>query len=183
MKRKDAFRKLRTICQRLDELDPADFDLYPLRLYLFGSVLTDKPDPKNIDLVFIYQEPPGYDRANLYYDTVASRPVHYERAIIHLRKGMKRVNVSVGRDSLEGWMERVLLLEAPMRPIWEPGANWAAVLDDIEASPRAWLGPRTPASLEQFRVRIKSQPYDDVLAELAPILAGIEAQQLPAKED
>jgi hypothetical protein len=46
MKRKDAFHKLKTICQRLDELNPDEFKIQPLRLYLFGSVLTNKPDPK-----------------------------------------------------------------------------------------------------------------------------------------
>lgn len=179
MKRKDAFRKLRTICQRLDEVDPATFHVQPLRLYLFGSVLTDKPDPQDINLVLIYDDPPNYDRANIYYDSVAGRPVHYERAIIHLRKGMKRVNVSVGRRLLEDWVERVLLLENPMRPIWEPGADWAAVLDEIETSPMPWSGLRTPDSFEQFRAKIKSRSYDDVLAELAPILAEVEARPLP----
>jgi hypothetical protein len=29
MKRKDAFRKLRTICQRLDDRDPEQFPRYP----------------------------------------------------------------------------------------------------------------------------------------------------------
>jgi hypothetical protein len=49
MKRRDAFRKLRTICQRLDEVDPQQFFVIPLRLYLFGSLLTDKPNPGDID--------------------------------------------------------------------------------------------------------------------------------------
>lgn len=179
MKRKDAFRKLCTICQRLDELDPADFDLHPLRLYLFGSVLTDKPDPQNVDLVFIYEELPGYDRAKLYYDSAAGRPVHFERAIIHLRRGMKKINVSVGRGSLHDWEERVLLLDNAIQPIWEPGADWAAVLDEIEASPVPWTGPRSQEAREQFETGINSRSYDEVLAELEPILAEIEARPLP----
>lgn len=40
MKRKDAFRKVRTICERLDGHDPEQFPVVPVRLYLLGSVLT-----------------------------------------------------------------------------------------------------------------------------------------------
>ena len=58
MKRRDAFRKLRTICQRLDEVDPEQFFVIPLRLYLFGSLLTDKPNPGDIDLLFEYHRSP-----------------------------------------------------------------------------------------------------------------------------
>jgi hypothetical protein len=48
MKRRDAFRKLRTTCHRLDEIDPQQFFVIPLRMYLFGSLLTDKSNPSDI---------------------------------------------------------------------------------------------------------------------------------------
>lgn len=56
LKRKDAFRKLRTICQRLDEVNPKRFEVEPRRLYLFGSVLTDKPHPNNLGLLLLYMK-------------------------------------------------------------------------------------------------------------------------------
>jgi hypothetical protein len=67
MKRKDALRKLRTICQRLDEVDPEQFPVIPVRLYLYGSLLTDKPNPGDIDLLFEYRERPGRDPKDLVY--------------------------------------------------------------------------------------------------------------------
>jgi predicted nucleotidyltransferase len=68
MKRKDAFRKLRTICQRLDDRDAGQFPVIPLRLYLFGSLLTDKPDPSDVDLLFKFQ-----DRTDLDPDDIVHR--------------------------------------------------------------------------------------------------------------
>ncbi len=62
MRRKDAFRKLRTICQRLDEAAPNTFFVVPRRLYLFGSVLTDKPDPADIDLNFVHDRSPHQEQ-------------------------------------------------------------------------------------------------------------------------
>lgn len=87
MKRKDAFSKLRTICQRLDEVAPEDFGLRPLRLYLFGSLLTDKPDPKDLDLVLVYEFNPGFEFEQLYADMIHGRSTVVDRLRMQLRRG------------------------------------------------------------------------------------------------
>jgi len=48
MKRRDALRKMRSICEGLDQVGPRYLFIRPLKLYLFGSVLADKPDSNNI---------------------------------------------------------------------------------------------------------------------------------------
>ena len=89
MKRKDAFRKLRTICRRLDETDPADFFVIPLRLYLFGSVLTEKSNPSDLDLVFEYRERPDLDSREMLYRMSYGKPLPYQQAMTHLRRGLQ----------------------------------------------------------------------------------------------
>jgi hypothetical protein len=86
LKRKDAFRKLRVICQRLDEIDPEQFFVTPLRLYLFGSMLTDKPNLSDVDLLFKYRENP-IDPDELAYQLSYGKPLPYEQAFKHLRSG------------------------------------------------------------------------------------------------
>jgi len=39
-------------------MGPERFFVAPLRLYLFGSLLTDRPNPSDVDLLFEYQENP-----------------------------------------------------------------------------------------------------------------------------
>ena len=75
MKRKDAFRKLRTICQRLDERDPEQFPVVPVRMYLFGSVLTDKPKPSDIDLLLEYQNRPDMDSGDIVMRLTYGKPL------------------------------------------------------------------------------------------------------------
>jgi hypothetical protein len=140
MKRTDAFRKLHLICQRLDEIG-ISFFVMPLRLYLHGSVLTDKADPGDIDLIFQYQDQPGLDPNELYARMAYGRPLPIQQAISHLRRGMQMVHFDIitSQSSAEGWLNaRGFPPDSPMELIWQEGLAWRPILDRIEAHPRAW---------------------------------------------
>lgn len=143
MKRQDAFRKIRTVCQRLDEVDPATFFVIPQHLYVFGSIMTDKPTPKDIDLLFAYRDRPDNDPAELVYRMTYRLPLPHNQAIKHLRQGMKMVSVGLLDTSVENWLtEHGFPLTTPYRLIWEPGYAWQPVIDEIEANPLIWDAER-----------------------------------------
>ncbi len=57
MKRRTALRKVRTFCERLDALVEA-LPVRILSVHIFGSALTDKPAPADIDLLVEHRERP-----------------------------------------------------------------------------------------------------------------------------
>ena len=139
MKRKDAFRKLRVICQRLDEVDPEQFLVVPLRLYLLGSLLTDKPNPSDIDLLFEYRESPDLDPGDIVHRLSYGKPLPHEQAVKHLRRGMKMIRVEFLVSSVEGWLrDRFFPPDTPVRSVWEPRLDWRQVVDEIESHPAPW---------------------------------------------
>lgn len=178
MKRKDALRKVRTICQRLDEAEPQSFPVQPLQLYLYGSVLTDKPDPRDVDLILVYEYPPDFDFGKEVTASTYGKPTAVDRAIIILRQGMKMIRISPARASLENWNDQALLLNIRPRLIWKPGAHWGPVVAEIEASPEPWTGPRSSDAQERHYEFVQSLSREEYHARLAKILADIEAQQL-----
>ena len=152
MKRRDALRKVRTICERLDEIDPDAFFVRPLKLYLFGSVLTDKPDPNDVDLVLDYREHPLQSEQEVlerYSDMVYGRPSPFQKASTYLRSRMKMIRLFLAEDGMKHW-DQLLLFSGTgdLRLLWKPGLNWRVTLDEIEAQPRPWPGPR-PADAQQ----------------------------------
>lgn len=178
MKRKDAIRKLRTICQRLNELSPDEFKIQPLRLYLFGSVLTDKPDPNDIDTVLTYEHLPDFDYEAVPMELAYGKPTASERLVIKLRRGMQKVRIYLARDSLRNWEQSGLLVFSQTRLIWKPGGNWQVVLAKMEAEPLSWTGPRTPDTHPDLKTLIETMPEGEFQAQLSQALAEIEAQDL-----
>ena len=140
MKRKDAFRKLRVICQRLDEADLEQFFVVPLRLYLLGSLLTDKPNPSDVDLLFEFRDRPDLDPGDIVRRLSYGKPLPHEQAVTHLRRGMKMIRVEfLIEDSVEDWLQtRSFLPDTPVRLVWEPGLDWRQVVDEIESHPAPW---------------------------------------------
>jgi hypothetical protein len=179
MKRKDAFRKIRTICQRLDDVDPQTFHVQPLRLYLYGSLLTDKPDPTDVDLILVYDNSPNFDPRKEVAAISYGRPTAAERAIIHLRRRMKMIRIMPAKRSLADWLNQEFLLNIRPRLIWEPGADWGPAVDEIEASPLPWPGPRPPDADERHKTFILGMSSEEYDARLRQALAEIEAQDLP----
>lgn len=181
MKRKDALHKVRTICQRLDEADDT-FPVQPLSLYLHGSVLTDKPDPKDVDLILIYEYPPGFDFNKDVTAMMYHQPTAVDRAIIQLRRGLKMIRISPVRRCFEDWPEQSLLLTTHPRLIWRPGAAWPPALDEIEAAPLAWPGPRPSDAAEQYKAWVERMPIEEYEAKIAKAIAEIEAQDLAERQ-
>lgn len=141
MKRKTAFHHLRELCRRLDEVDPATFFILPSELYLFGSVLTDKPGPGDIDLVLLYQERPDRDLNQFVMSLVYGNPP-FVKASRFLRQGMRNLRLAPAERSLDTWPDLRLLPNGQgLRLIWRPGFDWSAVIDDVERNPVPWCGP------------------------------------------
>lgn len=150
MKRKDAFRKLRTICERLDERDPEQFPVIPVRLYLFGSVLTDKPDPVDVDLLFEYQNHPDVDSTDLVNRLSYGKPLPHEQAMKQLRRGMQMIRIGVLIDNVEEWVdERFFEPDMPVKLVWEQGLDWRSIVDEFEAHPVAAWDPDKDAEYKE----------------------------------
>jgi len=141
MKRKDAFDKLHKICQRLEDVNPAEFPVIPLRLYLFGSLLTNKSHPADIDLLLQYQERTDLDPGEIVYALSYGKPLPHEKAIKYLRKGMQMIRIGIlsAGSSLEIWLhDHAFDPQTPFKLIWEPGLNWKSAIQEVEMQPAAW---------------------------------------------
>ena len=139
MKRKDAFRKLRVICQRLDEVDPEQFFVIPLRLYLFGSLLTNKPNPSDLDLLFEYRDRPDKDPYDIVYRLSYGKPLPHDQAVKYLRQGMKMIRIEFLDEEIKEWLKGHLFSpDTPVRLVWEPGLDWRPIIDEIEVNPLVW---------------------------------------------
>jgi len=124
MKRLDALCKVRTVCERLDQIELATFPVVPFKLHLFGSVLTDKLDPHDVDLVLVYEERPDYDPAEIAIQLAYHNPLPFDQASTLLRRRLQMVRLYQARRTLATW-EYVLLFPRGegLRLIWKPGLN------------------------------------------------------------
>ena len=181
MKRRDALRKVRTVCERLDEADPDTFFVRPFKLYLFGSVLTDKPDPNDVDLVLVYKEPPVQSQEEAsarYADIVYGRPSPFDRASTHLRQGMKMIRLYAADDEIGRWNQLLLFPDADgLRLIWKPGLDWRTIVDEIEAHPKPWPGPRPPDAQERAEEAWNALSSEEQETEIARILQALDEKE------
>jgi hypothetical protein len=180
MKRRDALRKVRTICERLDQVDPATFYVHPLKLYLFGSVLTDKPDPKDADLILLYKGGPKTDEEALEIVRALTygQPTPFEKASTHLRQGMKMVRIHEAEGSLRNCFMLYLFPDGEsLRLIWKSGLEWRTILDEIEANPLPWTGPRAPDELEQAKKAWFALSDEETKAFYERVFTALEAQE------
>ncbi len=141
MKRNTAWKHLHTLCERFDEAvtTPERYPIPILRVWLFGSVLTEKTDPKNINLI-VEVDSSAY--CLTYRSTTLSLQEilkNYHRALARYHAGMKMIrmdDLEVGQGEpgwwfqLHGWPEKM-----PYYLIWQQGMNWEEVLDAIQAAP------------------------------------------------
>lgn len=182
MRRADAFRKIRTICQRLDDLSEAqviEFRARPLKLYLFGSVLTDKPDPADADLVLVYDELSELI-TNVELDGILSygEPAPFQRLRTHLCRGMKMIRMSAAVDSLADWPDLQLFPNGEgLHLVWKPGLHRATILDHLEANPEPWPGPRLESSLEEAKAALAALPREEQERQIARTLAALDARE------
>ncbi len=181
MKRQDALRKVQIMCRRLDEIDSNTFPIWPLKLYLFGSVLTDKPDPGDTDMVLVYRKNPNIE----YSDAEISRMIFYEprlqpqiRASVQLRHGMKKVQLYTVPTSIAGWEYLPLFPNGEgLQLIWKPGLNWSAIVGEIESNPTSWQGPRPVDAEQRVTEEWKALPEEERQARIAQTLRLLNKQE------
>jgi hypothetical protein len=181
MKRKDALRKVRTICERLDNTNPNAFPIVAKAMFLFGSTLTTKPDPEDIDLVLVYEENPKIECT----DAELHRMMFYEprlqpqnRASVELRRGMKRVQLYMVPHSIENW-EYLLFFPngGGLRLIWKPALSWGSLVSDIEANPSTWSGPRSQEFEQSTLQRWEAMTAQERRRQQDLILAALDLQE------
>jgi hypothetical protein len=182
MKRRDAFRKARTICQRLDDMDEAqaiEFRARPLELYIFGSALTDKAKPADLDLVIVYDELTELlTPAELHGILSYGKPSPFRKLRTHLCRGMKMIRLSDAVDTLAWWPNLRLFPEARgLYLIWKPGLDWAPLLDHLEANPVPWAGPRPEEDLDAAQAAWEARPEEEREQQIAQILAALAARE------
>lgn len=68
-----------------------------------------------------------------------------------------------------------------LRLIWKPGWDWRAALDEIEAHPLPWPGPRSPDALEQAQEAWRALSSEEVDAFYERVLAALDAQERQAE--
>jgi hypothetical protein len=78
---------------------------------------------------------------------------------------------------LANWIHQdLLILGEELRLIWQPGLDWAAELERVQASPRPWPGPRPPDAGEQVEALIKQMTEEEWRAKLGQALSKLEEQ-------
>lgn len=181
MKRQDALRKVQAICERLDKVDPDTFFVRPLKLYLFGSVLTDKPEPNDIDLVLDYRDRPIQSTEEAiarYADIVYRRPLPFDKANRYLRGGMKMIRFFPADGGIAAWDQLPLFADPDGRQlVWKPGLNWRAVLDEIEAHPRPWPGPRPPDAQREVEEAWNALSPEEREEKIGQIMDALDRQE------
>ena len=181
MKRRDALRKVRTVYERLDEVDPDTFFVRPFKLYLFGSVLTDKPDPDDVDLVLVYKEPPVQSQEEAlarYADMIYGRTSPFHKASTHLRSRMKMIRLFPADDEIGRWNQLFLFPNADgLRLVWKPGLNWRGIVDEIKAHPNPWPGPRPPDAQERAEEAWNTLSPEEQDTRIAQIVQALDKQE------
>jgi predicted nucleotidyltransferase len=152
MKRQTTLRKVRTFCERLDAMAES-LPVRVLSVHIFGSVLTDKPTPADIDLLVEYQERPvttEQERTQALVDLWTRRPTLFARAVIILTRGLSLFRVvpygyGSGNEpdpnwNAQRWAEEQMGKAVSMRMLWKPGFDWCQVIEEIEQNPLSWNG-------------------------------------------
>lgn len=141
MKRQTASQHLKTICERLDQAVacPENVAVPILRAWLFGSVLTDKAEPDDIDLIFEVDSRgycQKYRSTTIPLGTVLK---NYHRVLAQYAAGMKKVRINdfeVGSGEPNWWFAtHGLPTNTPYYLIWQQGINWQGILHGIQDSP------------------------------------------------
>lgn len=136
MERDRVFEHLDTVCRQLDQADRSpDTSLYVSRLYLFGSVLTDKSEPTDIDLI-IEPHPELAGDAGWLSDVFLDDEVGvFDQMVQQQGSAVSLVSASEP-DPQAALAPRVLRSgRAPCRLIWEPGFNWLEALGEVHEEP------------------------------------------------
>ena len=180
MKRRDAFRKLRTVCDRLDHIAPDAPYVRPRQLYIFGSTLTDKPDPDDVDLLLVIDRLSDDEAEEIAPYIVRSARTPLGRAVSQITRGMQKVCITLELDKLARWpLIQLFQDKQGIRLVWECGMDWQPVVNHIEANPSPWTDPHPSdeETLERLRaIRLS----DKERTQLAKAIHRQERQRIRA---
>ena len=82
------------------------------------------------------------------------------------------------QDGIGNWSQLPLFSNADgLRLIWKPDLNWRAILDEIEAHPEPWPGPRPPDAQERAEEAWNALSPGEQDAEIARIVDALDEQE------
>lgn len=152
MKRQVALRKAEEVCQRLHD-SHTSLPVRALELHIFGSVLTAKPSPQDVDLLFKYQEHPITEAEAshwLYIFTYKPHLLPSAQTLKQLRHGMQMVRLhplEVGAKddpaevTAQDWLNDRFPADTPIRLLWTPAISRDTTMQTlaaIEHEPLSW---------------------------------------------
>lgn len=144
MKRSTAWKNLQTLCERFDEAvtTPERYPIPILRVWLYGSVLAEKAEPDNINLL-VEVDSSAY--CQIYRSTALSLQEilrNYRRALARYRAGMKMIHMDdleIGQGEPGWWFQmHGWTVNTPYYLIWKHEMNWKDVLAAIQAAPHPY---------------------------------------------
>lgn len=142
MKRIDAIEKLRTICDRLNHIDFTKFHLMPLQLFAFGSILTDKPNPNDLDLFLRHKLLDTYTPSLLIHDLSYGKPIPGEKASIELRRNMKMIRIVLLEinETIESWCKSHYMEHNSPKTklVWDDNIDSEVAIQKIKEQPLKW---------------------------------------------
>lgn len=144
MKRQTAWKYVYTLCERFDLAitAPEQYPIPVLRAWLFGSMLTDKPEPGNINLIVEVD-------STQYVRTYRSTPIplmavlkNYRRLLARYHAGMKLIrmdDIELGQSEPGWWfLSHGMPENTPYYLIWQRGNNWQEILQAIQDTPQPY---------------------------------------------
>jgi len=136
MKRKQAFEKLQIICERLNEINTTKLFIIPVRLNLYGSILTNKPNPADIDLLLQFKYK---DINNVLYRISYDKVLPEQQVAKYLKNRMRNIHIEfleLTNSNLNDWLiEHCMPLNTPMKVIWNENLDWREALTEAENNP------------------------------------------------
>ncbi len=149
MKRGDAIKKIQILCSRLDQAyghPEENYGVNPLHVWLFGSVLTDKETPEDIDLVIQMDTTLAKNSqkkiSSIIHYLSYGQPMPWEKAKRNWCRGMKMFQIIIIEEKdtdFDKWIDDHTFLAIMNRKlIWEPGIDWKNILNKIQKFPITW---------------------------------------------
>lgn len=106
------------------------------------------------------------------------RPSLFQKASTYLQSRMKMIRLFPAEDGIENWDQLPLFSgDGDLRLVWKPGLNWRAIVDEIEAHPEPWPGPRPPDAQERAEEAWDALSPEEQNEEIARIVDALDAQE------
>jgi hypothetical protein len=143
MKRNTALNHFETVCGRFDDAinDPVKYIFArPIRVWLIGSTLTEKPEPEDLDLVghINLDLTRAFEKPGDIYNRLAYGKIPLGMGVVRaFARGLKMVRLMDDcKEDISNWLENHRMPpDTPYRLIWEEGLDWKEEIMDIRQHP------------------------------------------------